>query len=336
MLKAGSLSKSLKGCCVIEKISEEQSEMGGEVYQSAKEMLNDKVFRQNDEVVFGIDKWNDELVVSSVLMETPENAARAFGTEDCIKVCDARVSTAKVSTAKENEDLYDRVNDILLDSEDEAANEGKRAEAQRAEMMRRALDSLILEEQEVDEDGSVQALESAANHKIAKETKKYLMRLDAGSMTDELKEEYAEKVTALSEVREFLGFQRKLLREEASGGGEDVSQGKREEKAPVSYDFESGLVGDAATIMVGQEIPENWFETKTTRDKKGDFEISTTQSPRIEEYLSAALNQEFGKLSEEERQRYNYSATIKALEEEARRTKKFPDIIATMEANRTR
>lgn len=110
------------------------------------------------------------------------------------------------------------MNNILLDEEDEATDAGRHAEAQRAEVMRQALDSLILEEQKEYEDGSVQALESVANHKIAKETKRCLRMLDAGSMTDEFKGEYAKKVTALSEVREFLGAQRKLMREQPGDG----------------------------------------------------------------------------------------------------------------------
>lgn len=49
---------------------------------------------------------------------------------------------AKLSTAEDNDELYNRVNNILLDEEDEATDEGRRAEAQRAEVMRQALDSL--------------------------------------------------------------------------------------------------------------------------------------------------------------------------------------------------
>lgn len=113
-------------------------------------------------------------------------------------------------------------------------------------------------------------------------------------------------------------------------------QDARDDEAPTTYHFEAGLLDDGATMVVGQEIPEDRFEEKVARGNEGDFKVSITQSPRIEEYLSAALNQEFGKLSEEERRRYNYSATIKALKEEARRTKRVPDIAAAMEANRTR
>lgn len=88
------------------------------------------------------DREFDELVVSPVLMETPENAAKFFGTEDCMKACDEKLGIAKLSTAEDNDELYNRVNNILLDEEDEATDEGRRAEAQRAEVMRQALDSL--------------------------------------------------------------------------------------------------------------------------------------------------------------------------------------------------
>lgn len=46
--------------------------------------------------------------------------------------------------------------------------------------------------------------------------------------------------------------------------------------------------------------------------------------------MSQALNIEFGRLPEAERQRYNYSALSGAIMEEAKRTKRIPDIANIM------
>ena len=106
---------------------------------------------------------------------------------------------------------------------------------------------------------------------------------------------------------------------------------RQQEKSPTSYHFEGGLVDGETTITVGQEIPDDWFESRTFGDRTSSgFGINIVRPPRIENYLSQALNIEFGKLSEAERQRYNYSALSGAIMEEAKRTKRVPDIANIM------
>jgi len=112
---------------------------------------------------------------------------------------------------------------------------------------------------------------------------------------------------------------------------EAEAEKRQQEKSPTSYHFEGGLVDGEATITVGQEIPDDWFESRTSGDRTSSgFGVDIVRPPRIEGYLSQALNIEFGKLSEAERQRYNYSALSGAIMEEAKRTKRIPDIANIM------
>ena len=102
---------------------------------------------------------------------------------------------------------------------------------------------------------------------------------------------------------------------------------RQEEQSPTSYRFEGGIVDKDAMITVGQEIPDEWFKSKTYEDSTGnEFGISIARPPRIEDYLFQALNIEFGKLPEDERQHYDYSTLFKAIMAEATRTKRVPNI----------
>ncbi len=110
---------------------------------------------------------------------------------------------------------------------------------------------------------------------------------------------------------------------------------RQEEKQPTSYHFEAGMEHGGATITVGQEIPDEWFEAGVLADVRNEngFGINWKGSPRIDDYLQQALNIEFSKLSESERQYYNYAELAQQIKEEARRTRKMPDIAAIIKAN---
>lgn len=113
--------------------------------------------------------------------------------------------------------------------------------------------------------------------------------------------------------------------------GQREENERQQEKSPTSYHFEGGLVDGETTITVGQEIPDDWFESRTSGDRTGSgFGVDFVQPPRIENYLYQALGIELGKLSEAERQHYNYSALCRAIMEEAKRTKRVPDIANIM------
>lgn len=108
-------------------------------------------------------------------------------------------------------------------------------------------------------------------------------------------------------------------------GAETPEQQPDEE--PISYHISGGIVDKDTTISVGQEIPDEWFQAKTTGESDSSgFGVHFTQTPKIENYLVEVLNTEFGKLSEAERQQYSYPDLVKTVKEEARRTKKVPDI----------
>lgn len=110
---------------------------------------------------------------------------------------------------------------------------------------------------------------------------------------------------------------------------------RQEEQSPISYHFEGGLVDKGATITVGQEIPDEWFESKTYGDSTGNgFGINITRPPQIEDYLYQALNIEFGKLSKDERRQYDYATLSKAIIAEARKTRRVPNIINIMNHQR--
>ncbi len=301
-------------------------------YRNAQESLNDRLFVLKQEYSFNADEYNNELIAEGTLADFPSTLAEEYGVDDSIKACEMKLTGAKLTTPEDGEALYDRTNNILLDKIDKAAEDGDSLGEQRGELLRQTLDGLLADVKEF-EDGEVQTLESVADHKIAKETKAYLERLKAGKLTQEYKEKYAERVTALSELRGFLGLQRKVMQEELV---EEVDEPVQAEEEPVSYHFEAGIAHDGATITVGQEIPDDWFEAGVLADVRNEsgFGINWKESPRIDDYLQQALNVEFSKLSEDERRHYNYSSISKKIKAEAKETKKIPDIAAIIQENR--
>ncbi len=116
---------------------------------------------------------------------------------------------------------------------------------------------------------------------------------------------------------------------------EDVPSIEPEEKPVVSYDIEGGLLGSSITVLVGQEIPEDWFIAESVGEK-GDsgFGITIERSAPINGYLQSILNTEYGKIDEAERKHYDYTSIMSSLEEEAQRTKKIPDVAAVIRASR--
>ena len=109
----------------------------------------------------------------------------------------------------------------------------------------------------------------------------------------------------------------------------------QQEEPQKTYHFEGGLADKDVIITVGQEIPNEWFESKTYKDGTSNgFELNVSRPPLIENYLSQILNIEFGKLSEDERLQYNYSTLTKVVMAEAKRTKRVPDIASIMSHER--
>ncbi len=301
-------------------------------YKNVQESLNDTLFHRKEEYRFDADEHNNLLMAEGFLENYPSYLAEEYGIDDSIKACEMKLAGAKSTTPEDNEALYDGANNILLDNIDKAASEGDSLGERRAELLQQTLNGLLADIKEF-ENGEVQTLESVVNHKIAKETKAYLERLKAGKLTQEYKEKYAERVTALSELRGFLGFQRKMMREEPM---EKVDEPAQAEEKPVSYHFEAGIEHSGATVTVGQEIPDDWLETGVLADTRNEsgFGIKWGRSPRIDDYLQRALNIEFSKLTEDERRHYNYPSISKKIKEEARETKRIPDIAAIIRENR--
>lgn len=174
---------------------------GERVYRNAGEALNAKLFDVNEGSVLTVD--GDEVLADATLEDFPENMVNEYGFEPSVKACEAKLQGAKVATEEENVALYNSLNDDLLDLGDEGAQEGDRGKEAYADLLRGTLDGLLTDVKDYG-GGEVQSLESVANHKIAKETKIYLDMLKAGSMTDERKQEYAKRMTALTEVRGLL------------------------------------------------------------------------------------------------------------------------------------
>ena len=164
----------------------------------------------------------------------------------------------------------------------------------------------------------------------AGKTKEQIEAEDAKKRQEE--EAYQKRVNEYWEQkRQAEQGQREENERQQQAREEAEAEKRQQEKSPTSYHFEGGLVDGEATITVGQEIPDDWFESRTSgaRTSSG-FGVDIVRPPRIENYLSQALNIEFGKLSEAERQRYNYSALSGAIMEEAKRTKRVPDIANIM------
>lgn len=109
----------------------------------------------------------------------------------------------------------------------------------------------------------------------------------------------------------------------------------QQEKSPTSYYIEGGLVDKGVTIAVGQEIPDDWFEVRKTESVADDgLGLIITRDPKIDTLLRRATDVEFGKLSEDERRRYNYPALLEAVIAEARKTKRVPDIMGIINHQR--
>lgn len=177
-------------------------------YKDAGEMLNDKLFNTEFYSTFTVDEYSGEVLPDVVLLDFPENMARHYGLEESIKACEAKLQGSRVTTPAENEALYHSLNDDLMDLADEGLQEDNAGKEAYATLLQNTLDGLVGDVKDYG-DGEVQTLESAASHKIAKETKMYLNMLNAGSLTDEYKTKYAERVTALTEVRGLLDRRRK-------------------------------------------------------------------------------------------------------------------------------
>lgn len=128
-----------------------------------------------------------------------------------------------------------------------------------AQLMRETLDGLVGDIRDF-EDGNVQSLESVANHQIAKETKKYLQRLQLGTLTDEYKADYAKRVTALIEVRGALHHQNQLKKMNI-------------EPLPASTSEDDGEVGD-------DDMDKEKIDTEETREEQ---EVIARQSAQYEE-----------------------------------------------------
>lgn len=116
---------------------------------------------------------------------------------------------------------------------------------------------------------------------------------------------------------------------------ETSQQSPESEKAPMTYHIEPGSGRPIITITIGQEIPASWFESKTPGEKADSgFGISFVQPSLIEDILLKILSDEFNKLSADEREQYDYSAIATALKEEAKMTRRVPDVVATIKANK--
>lgn len=145
------------------------------------------------------------------------------------------------------------------------------------------------------------------------------------------KPESASSSTSESDADDGMNMEQVLAGKTKEQIEAENAKKRQQEKSPTSYHFEGGLVDGAATITVGQEIPDDWFESRTYGNRTSSgFDVNIVRSPRIEDYLSQALDIEFGKLSEDERRRYNYSALFGTIMAEAKRTKKIPDITSIM------
>lgn len=147
-------------------------------------------------------------------------------------------------------------------------------------------------------------------------------------------EDFKRRIQEFQEQQERIDEARRAATEAARQNhteqeAEVIQQPQEGEKAPASY--ESGQT----VIVVGQEIPASWFQAAAVGDKSDSgFGISIKQTPPIENFLQQALNVEFSKLSADEREQHDYAAIARALKDEANRTRKMPDIIATIKAHR--
>lgn len=176
------------------------------IHRNAGEALNEKLFDVEQAVTFEV--GDDGMKADATLGGFPEMMVEEYGFEESVRACEAKLGGAKVATEEENAALYNSLNEDLLDLGDEAAREGYRGKEAYADLLRGTLDGLLADVKDYG-DGEVQSLESVANHKIARETKVYLNMAKAGSMTEGYRAKYAERMTALTEVRGLLNRRRK-------------------------------------------------------------------------------------------------------------------------------
>lgn len=152
-------------------------------------------------------------------------------------------------------------------------------------------------------------------------------QMPAGKTKEQIEAEESEKRRTQYEETQRRMRESWEQKRQAEQNQREENERQQQGKTPTSYHFDSGLVDGDVTITVGQEIPDDWFESRTYGDRTDSgFGVNVVRSPRIEDYLSQALNIELGKLSEDERRHCNYSAISGAIKEEAKRTKRVPDI----------
>lgn len=115
----------------------------------------------------------------------------------------------------------------------------------------------------------------------------------------------------------------------------DVPIFEPEGKPVTSYSIEGGLVDAPITVLVGQEIPNDWFNSKNVGAKNDSgFGITIERPAPIKNYLQSILNIEYTKIDEGERQHYDYSSIMGKIVEEAQRTKKIPDIASIVRSSK--
>jgi len=148
-------------------------------------------------------------------------------------------------------------------------------------------------------------------------------------MVDEVKQRKQQNETAKAETQgEVIDS---TLSQEAM---KDVQTIEPEGKPIASYSIEGGLVDSPITVLIGQEIPDDWFNSKNVEEKNDSgFGISIERPAPIKDYLQSILNTEYAKIDEGERQHYDYSSISKKIMEEAQRTKKIPDVAAILKSS---
>lgn len=121
----------------------------------------------------------------------------------------------------------------------------------------------------------------------------------------------------------------------SQGVKKDVLISELEVKPAASYSIEGGLVDAPITLVVGQEIPNDWFNSKNVGEKNDSgFGILISVPPRIETVLHSIVNIEYSKINENERHYYDYQSIIKKVNEVARETKRVPDVTSIVKSSR--
>jgi len=117
----------------------------------------------------------------------------------------------------------------------------------------------------------------------------------------------------------------------------DVPIPESEINPAASYNIEGGLLDAPITLAVGQEIPNDWFDSKNVGEKNDSgFGITIERPAPIKNYLKSILNIEYEKIDDGERQYYDYSSISNKIIEEAQRTKKIPDVATILRSSDNR